>query len=74
MPFVTVHVNLFVPVGIDKTLVLALNKLPILDVPVVDHEPVPIDGTMAFKLELLLHTLKSAPAFEVDGVLLVTFT
>ena len=74
MPLLTVQVNLLVPLGNALTEVLADAGKAITPLPVLDQAPLPMDGTTALKLAVLVQTLKSVPAKEADGVLFVTLT
>jgi hypothetical protein len=73
-PLITVHTNLLAPDDNPVTEVLADDGLLITDEPVPDHNPLPMDGTIAFNDAVFVHTLKSFPACDIDGVLFVTFT
>ena len=74
MPLLTVHVNLLVPLGNELTEVLADDGEAMTPLPVLDHTPLPMDGTTALRLAVFVHTLKSVPAKEADGVLFVMLT
>jgi hypothetical protein len=74
MPLLTVQVNLLVPLGNALTEVLADAGRAITPLPVLDQAPLPMDGTTALKLAVLVQTLKSVPAKEADGVLFVMLT
>jgi hypothetical protein len=57
IPLLTVHVNLLFPDTKPVTLVLAEDGETTNAVPVLDHKPVPIDGTKALRTALLVQTL-----------------